>query len=251
MSDFVHLHLHTEYSLLDGACRINKMFERVKEYSQKAVAITDHGAMFGAVEFYRAAKAAGIKPIVGCEVYMAHRRMQDKQFEYDKENYHLVLLCKNETGYKNLCHLVSCAYIDGFYSKPRIDMELLEKHSEGLVALSGCLAGRIPQYLLNGMYNQALEYALKMKEIFGKDSFYLEIQNHGYKEQLQVNALLALLAKEADIGLVATNDVHYLDKNDAQSQAVLMCIQTNSLITEGRPIGFETDEFYLKSTEEM
>lgn len=251
MSDFVHLHLHTEYSLLDGACRINRMFERVKEYGQPAVAITDHGAMFGAVEFYRAAKAAGVKPIIGCEVYLASRSMEDKQFEYDKENYHLVLLCKNETGYKNLCKLVSAAYIDGFYSKPRIDMELLEKHSDGLIALSACLAGRIPQYLLNGMYGEALAHAKKMKGIFGKENYYLEIQNHGYKEQAQVNTQMVKLAKEAELELVATNDVHYLDKEDAQSQAVLMCIQTNSLITEGRPLGFETDEFYLKSTDEM
>lgn len=251
MSSFVHLHLHTEYSLLDGACRINKMFERVKEYSQPAVAITDHGAMFGAVDFYRAAKAAGVKPIIGCEVYVAARSMYDKSNEFDRENYHLVLLCKNATGYKNLCKLVSTAYIDGFYSKPRIDLDLLSKHCDGLVALSACLAGRIPQYLLNGMYSQALEYALKMKGLFGKENFYLEIQNHGYKEQAQVNAQLVKLAKDADLELVATNDVHYLDKSDAQSQAVLMCIQTNSLISEGRPLGFETDEFYLKSTEEM
>ncbi|MBE6688322.1 MAG: DNA polymerase III subunit alpha [Ruminococcaceae bacterium] len=251
MSDFVHLHLHTEYSLLDGACRINKMFERINEYGQSAVAITDHGAMFGAVEFYRAAKAAGVKPIIGCEVYMAERSMHDKQFEHDKENYHLVLLCKNETGYKNLCRLVSAAYVEGFYSKPRIDMELLKNNCEGLIALSACLAGRIPQYLLNGMYDEALKYTLEMKRIFGRENFYLELQNHGYKEQMQVNTLLAKLAKDADAELVATNDVHYLDKQDAQSQAVLMCIQTNSLITEGRPIGFETDEFYLKSTDEM
>ncbi len=251
MSNFVHLHLHTEYSLLDGACRINKMFERVKEYSQPAVAITDHGAMFGAVEFYRAAKKAGVKPIIGCEVYVASRTMQDKQFEYDKENYHLVLLCKNEEGYKNLCKIVSSAYTEGFYSKPRTDLEMLRKHSGGLIALSACLAGRIPQYILNSMYSEALEYALQMKDIFGRENFYLELQNHGYKEQAQVNAGLVRLAKEADLELVATNDVHYLDKEDAQSQAVLMCIQTNSLITEGRPMGFETDEFYLKSTQQM
>ncbi|MBQ9940376.1 MAG: DNA polymerase III subunit alpha [Clostridia bacterium] len=251
MRDFVHLHLHTEYSLLDGACRINRLFDRVKEYSQPAVAITDHGALFGAVDFYKAAQKAGVKAIIGCEIYMASRTMTDKQYEFDKENYHLVLLCKNETGYKNLCKIVSSAYCDGFYSKPRADLDLLKKHSEGLIALSACLAGRIPQYILNGEFDEALLYALQMKDIFGKENFYLELQNHGYKEQITVNSALVKIAEKADIGLVCTNDVHYTDKSDAQSQAVLMCIQTNTTITDRDRIAFETDEFYLKSTQEM
>ena len=251
MDGFVHLHLHTEYSLLDGACRINKLFRRVKEHSQTAVAITDHGAMFGAVDFYRAAKAEGIKPIIGCEIYMASRTMKDKQYELDKDNFHLVLLCKNETGYKNLCKIVSAAYCEGFYSKPRADLELIEKYHDGLICLSACLSGRIPRYILDGDYESAMEYAVKMRDIFGSDNFYLEMQNHGYADQIKVNTALARISEKTGIGLVCTNDVHYMDKEDAQSQAVLMCIQTNTTIAEGRASGFEADEFYLKSTEEM
>ncbi len=250
MADFVHLHLHTEYSLLDGACRIDKLFERVKEHSQSAVAITDHGVMYGAVDFYKSAKKHGIKAIIGCEMYMASRNLTDKLYSLDKENYHLVLLAKNEKGYKNLIKLNSIAHIEGFYSKPRIDMKVLREHSDGLIALSGCIGGRIPQYILAGDYDSAKKHALEMKEIFA-DDFYLEIQNHFIPEEAIVNTSLIRLSKETDIPLVATNDVHYLDKSDAESQSVLMCIQTASTVDAGRMEGFQTDEFYLKSSEEM
>ncbi len=250
MAEFVHLHLHTEYSLLDGACRIDRLFDRVKEHSQSAVAITDHGVMYGAVEFYKAAKKAGVKAIIGCEMYMASRGLEDKLYSLDRENYHLVLLVKNEEGYKNLIKLNSVAHIDGFYSKPRIDMKTLAKYGKGLIALSGCIGGRIPQYILSGDMDSARRVARELKEIFGED-FYLELQNHGLREEALVNASLARLAREEDIPLVATNDVHYIDKEDAESHAVLMCIQTGTTVNEGRLEGFKNDEFYLKSTEEM
>ncbi len=250
MSDFVHLHLHTEYSLLDGACRIDSLFDRVKEHGQSAVAITDHGVMYGAVDFYKAAKKAGVKAIIGCEVYMASRGLEDKLYSMDKDNYHLVLLVKNAVGYKNLIKLNSIAHTEGFYSKPRIDMKTLRQYHEGLIALSGCIGGRIPQYLLAGDYDRALSLAGEMKEIFG-DDFYLEIQSHGIPEETVSNAGLVRLSRELGIGLVATNDVHYLDKKDADSHAVLMAIQTNNTVDKGRPEGFQTDEFYLKSSEEM
>ncbi len=250
MADFVHLHLHTEYSLLDGACRIDSLFDRVKEHGQSAVAITDHGAMYGAVDFYKAAKKAGVKAIIGCEAYMAARGLEDKTFNLDRENYHLVLLVKNETGYKNLIKLNSIAHTEGFYSRPRIDKKTLRRYSEGLIALSACIGGRIPQYILSGQYEKARAEAREMKEIFGGD-FYIEIQNHFIPEEAAVNTSLVKLAREEGIELVATNDVHYLDKKDADSHAVLMCIQTATTVEDGRPEGFMTDEFYLKSTEEM
>ncbi len=250
MADFVHLHLHTEYSLLDGACRIDSLFDRVKEHGQKAVAITDHGVMYGAVDFYKAAKKSGIKPIIGCEIYMASRGLEDKLYSLDRENYHLVLLVKNEKGYKNLIKLNSIAHTEGFYSKPRIDMKTLRQYHEGLIALSACIGGRIPQYILAGDFDGALSYAREMKEIFGED-FYLEVQNHFITEEATTNSGLLRISREENIPLVATNDVHYLDKTDADSHAVLMCIQTNTTIDGGRPEGFKTDEFYLKSTEEM
>lgn len=248
--DFVHLHLHTEYSLLDGACRIEKLFDRVKQHGQSAVAITDHGVMYGAVDFYKAAKKAGIKAIIGCEMYMASRGLLDKQASLDRENYHLVLLVKNSVGYRNLIKLNSIAHIDGFYSKPRIDMKTLRQHSEGLIALSACIAGRIPQYILAGDYEGAKKHALELKDIFG-DDFYLELQDHGIAEEAIVSSSLVRLSRETDIPLVATNDVHYLDRSDAESQAVLMCIQTATTVDKGRLEGFSRDEFYLKSTEEM
>lgn len=250
MSDFVHLHLHSEYSLLDGACRIADIPRRAKECSHSAVAITDHGVMYGAVAFYNACKAEGIKPIIGCEVYLARRTRYDREYAEDSSSYHLVLLCKNEIGYKNLIHMVTVAFEEGFYSKPRIDMELLEKHHEGLIALSACLGGFIPSAIMKGDYDSAREHAMRMHSLFGED-YYLELQDHGLEEQKGVNAQIVRLSRELSIPLVATNDAHYLRRSDADSQAVLMCIQTNSVITDGRPIGFETDEFYYKSTEEM
>ena len=188
MKDFVHLHLHTEYSLLDGACRINRLMERVKELGQTAVAITDHGVMYGVVDFYKAAKKAGIHPVIGCEVYVAPRSRFDKTYELDGDAYHLVLLCKNETGYKNLIYLCSMGFIEGFYSKPRIDFELLKGHSQGLVCLSACLAGEVQQKLANGDYDGAKETALRYQSLFEEGDYYLELQDHGIPEQQMVNA---------------------------------------------------------------
>ncbi len=250
MSDFVHLHLHTEYSLLDGACRIDRLFERAKALGQKAVAMTDHGVMYGAVEFYKAAKKHGIKAIIGCEVYLAPRRMTDKIYSLDKDYYHLVLLAKNEEGYRNLIKLNSLAYTEGFYIKPRIDMASLREHSKGLIALSACLAGQIPQDILNGDYSHALRHAEEMREIFG-DDFYLEIQDHGIPEEKRVIAGLSRLSRETGIELVATNDVHYLERSDALSHAVLMCIQTATTLEGNKVEGFPTDEFYFKDGREM
>ncbi|MGM9682537.1 MAG: DNA polymerase III subunit alpha, partial [Eubacteriales bacterium] len=251
MPGFVHLHLHSEYSLLDGAARISEIPKRAAECSHDAVALTDHGVMYGAVDFYNACRRENIKPIIGCEVYMAPNSRFSKNAGADSKPNHLVLLCKNEVGYKNLIYLVSKGFTEGFYSKPRIDMELLREHADGLIALSACLAGRIPRLLSRGDYAAAAEYALEMKKLFGEDSFYIELQNHGLSEQIQLLPSLVSLSEECDIPLVATNDCHYLRREDAETQAVLMCIQTNSVITDGRPIGFETDEFYYKTTDEM
>ena len=250
MSDFVHLHLHSEYSLLDGACRVREIPKRAKECGHNAVALTDHGVLFGAPAFLSACKKEGIKGIVGCEVYVAPKSRFDKS-SGNAHPYHLVLLCKNETGYKNLLQMVSLSYTEGFYSKPRVDMELLKRFSEGLIALSACLAGRISRNLTAGDFDMAKQAALEYAEIFGKDNFYIEIQNHGFEEQKQILPDLVQLAKECDLPLVATNDCHYLRRRDADTQAILMCIQMNKVITDGRPIGFETDEFYYKDTDEM
>ena len=247
---FTHLHVHTEYSLLDGACRIDKIFDRVKELGQTAIAITDHGVMYGCVDFYKAAKKAGIKPIIGCEVYVATRSRFDKVNRIDG-NHHLVLLCKNETGYRNLIKMVSAGFTEGFYSKPRIDKELLEKHHEGLVCLSACLAGEIPQILLSGDYEKAKSTALYFDNLFGRGNYYIEIQNHGIKAQQQILPDLIQLSRETGIPLVATNDSHYLRKEDSKVQEILICIQTGKTVNDADKMEFETDEFYLKSTEEM
>lgn len=249
-NNFTHLHLHTEYSLLDGACRIEGLMERVKSLGQTAVAITDHGVMFGCVDFYKAAKKHGIKPIIGCEVYVATRTRLDKVNRIDGYN-HLVLLCKNEIGYKNLIKLVSYGFVDGFYNKPRIDREILEKHSEGLICLSACLAGEIPQALLAGDYDKAKNIALYYYELFGKGNFYIEIQDHGIEEQQLVLPHLIRLARETNIPLVATNDAHYLEQEDSKMQHILICIQTNKTVNDDDVLEFGTDEFYVKSTEQM
>ncbi len=250
MGEFVHLHLHTEYSLLDGATRIADIAEKAIAEGQDAVAITDHGVMYGVVDFYTSLKEKGIKPIIGCEVYVAQRSRLSKEGKGDVSGHHLVLLCKNSVGYKNLCYMVSRAFIDGFYMKPRIDMGLLREHHEGLIALSGCVGGRIPQLILSGNLEEAEAYALELKELFSND-FYLEIQNHGMDDERKVAYAIKLISEKHNIPMVATNDVHYLDRSDAEMQATLMCIQTNNVITEGRPLGFETDEFYFKSTAQM
>ena len=249
---FVHLHVHTEYSLLDGACRINKMMERVKELGQSAIAITDHGVMYGCIDFYKSAKAAGIKPIIGCEVYVCPRKMSDRVHGIDNEAYHLVLLCESMKGYENLCQIVSQAYTHGFYGKPRADLELLEKYHGGLIALSACLGGAVPQRLLNNDYEDAKRYALELSRIFGEGNFFLELQDHGIEEQLSVNQGLRRIARETGLPLVITNDAHYLRKEDAEMQDVLLCVQTGKTVDEENRMRMEPfGEYYLKSEEEL
>ncbi len=248
---FVHLHVHSEYSLLDGACRINGMMDRVKEIGQNAIAITDHGVMYGCIDFYKAAKDAGVKPIIGCEVYVARRGMEDRVHGIDNDPYHLVLLCENMTGYQNLCYLVSEANSRGFYGKPRVDLELLSTHHEGIIALSACLAGGVAQYLMDEDYERAKEYALKMADIFGPERFYLELQDHGIDEQRAVNQGVQRIARETGLPLVVTNDAHYLRKEDAAMQDVLLCVQMGKTVDDENRMKFQTDEFYLKSEEEL
>ena len=248
--NFTHLHLHTEYSLLDGACRIEGLMQRVKALGQTAVAITDHGVMYGCVDFYKAAKKAGVKPIIGCEVYVATRTRFDKVNRIDGSN-HLVLLCKNETGYKNLIKMVSAGFTEGFYNKPRVDHELLEEYHEGLICLSACLAGEIPQALLAGDYEKAKNLARYYEDLFGKGNYYIEIQDHRLDEQRTVLPLLVRLSRETGIPLVATNDAHYLEKEDSRMQHILICIQTNKTVSDDDVLEFGTDEFYVKSTDEM
>ena len=248
---FVHLHVHTEYSLLDGACRIGSMMERVKELGQNAIAITDHGVMYGCIDFYKAAKAAGIKPIIGCEVYVARRGMEDRVHGIDNDPYHLVLLCKDRKGYENLCLMVSEAFQHGFYGKPRVDLELLRKYHEGLIATSACLAGAVAQQLLNEDYEGAKRHALALRDIFGPEHFYLELQDHGIPEQTPVNQGVMRLARETGLPLVVTNDAHYLRRSDAKMQDVLLCVQTGKTVDDPNRMKFGTDEFYLKSEEEL
>ena len=248
---FVHLHLHTEYSLLDGACRIDGLMDRVKEVGQTAVAVTDHGVMYGCIDFYKAAKAAGVKPIIGCEVYVARRGMTDRVHGQDNDPYHLVLLCENRKGYENLCYLVSEAFIHGFYGKPRVDLALLAQYHEGLIALSACLAGAIPQHLMGEDYEGAKEYALKLSDIFGQGNFFLELQDHGIDEQRPVNQGIQRLARETGLPMVITNDAHYLRREDAKMQDVLLCIQTGKTVDDQNRMKFQTEEFYVKSEEEL
>ncbi|MDR1101902.1 MAG: DNA polymerase III subunit alpha [Clostridiales bacterium] len=251
MEDFVHLHLHTVYSLLDGATRIDQLCRRAKELGQKAVAITDHGVMYGVVEFYLAAKNAGIKPILGCEVYIAARTLDDKEANKDSNSAHLVLLAKNNIGYKNLMKIVSIGHTRGFYRKPRVDRNILREYSEGIIALSGCIIGEIPLAFLDGNSEKAFEIARDYISIFGKDNFFIELQNHGILEQVQVNKQLISMAQELDIGLVATNDVHYLERKDSEIQDVLLCIQTGKTLDDTDRMKFTGSEFYLKSGDEM
>ena len=250
---FVHLHVHTEYSLLDGACRIKDLPGIVREMGQTACAITDHGAMYGVIDFYRACKAEGVKPIIGCEVYVAPlgRSRFDKVHEFDAESRHLVLLCENEEGYRNLSYMVSMAWTEGFYIKPRIDMALLREHHEGLIALSACLAGEIPKRLRNGEYENARKYALEMAELFGEDHFYLELQDHGIRDQAIVNREILRLHEDTGIPMVCTNDAHYLRKEDAEAHDVLLCIQTGKLLEDENRMRYEPRNFYLRSEAEM
>ncbi len=251
MTDFVHLHVHTEYSLLDGACRIKDLVKAAKAKGQTALSITDHGVMYGAVDFYKAAKAEGIKPIIGCEVYVAPRTRFDKIKEYDGEYRHLVLLCKNMVGYRNLIAMVSKGFTEGFYSKPRIDEDLLAEHTEGLIALSACLSGEIPKCLLKNDYDKAKQTALKYNSMFGQGNYYLEMQDHGLDEEQRVNPQLIRLSKETGIPLVATNDVHYIEKQDHEVQKILICIGTGKTVNEDNTLEFPTKEFYLKTGDEM
>lgn len=249
--NFTHLHVHTEYSLLDGCCRIEQLIDRAAELGQRSLAITDHGVMYGVISFYKYALSKGVKPIIGCEVYVAPRSRFDKQKGPDSRYSHLVLLCENNEGYRNLIKLVSAGFTEGFYSKPRIDRELLKKYHSGIIALSACLAGEIPQLLLNGEYEKAKQTALWYREVFGENNYFLELQDHGIEEQRKVNPQIIRIAEETGIGLVATNDVHYIKHDDFKMHKVLLCIQTGSKITEDNPIEFKTNEFYLKSADEM
>lgn len=249
--DFVHLHVHTEYSLLDGFSRIKNLISRAKELNMSSIAITDHGCMFGAIDFYKVAKKEGIKPIIGCEVYTAPRGLRDKDPNYDKNQGHLVLLAKNMQGYQNLIKLVSTSYVEGFYYKPRIDMHELEKYSDGIIALSACLAGDISRCLMDRNYEKAKSFALEYEKIFGKGNFYLEIQDQNIREQKGINLEIIKLSKETNIPLVATNDVHYVNKSDSKIHDVLMCIQMGKTVDDPSRMRFGSDEFYLKSREEM
>ena len=248
---FVHLHMHTEYSLLDGSIRINELVKKVKDMGMNAVAITDHGNMFGAIEMYKACKKEGIKAIIGCEVYVAPRSRFEKQGKIDTEPNHLILLAMNKTGYKNLVKLVSSGYTEGFYYKPRIDMDILKECNEGLICLSACLAGKVARQIVNGNINGAKETIKEFKDIFGKERYFLEIQDNKLREQILVNQNLLQLAKECDLELVATNDCHYLDENDYASHEVLLCIQTRKTMEDEDRMTFKTNEFYVKSKEQM
>ncbi len=247
---FTHLHLHTEYSLLDGSGKVKDIMKKAKELGMDSIAITDHGVMYGCVAFYKAAKEQGIKPILGCEVYVAAKSMDIKLNDKENSTHHLVLLVKNEIGYENLMKIVSTASIEGFYYKPRIDHEYLKNHSEGLIALSACLGGEVQSYHLKDNYEKAKEVALIYKDIFN-DDFYLEIQNHGMEEQRKVTEENIRLSKETGIPLVATNDVHYINQKDSKSHDVLMCIQTAKTVDDPNRRRYPSDQFYLKSPDEM
>ena len=248
---FTHLHVHTEYSLLDGMSRISELPSYARELGMTALAITDHGAMFGVIDFYKACIKEGIKPVIGCEVYTAARSIYDKAADKDRYSGHLILLAENQTGYSNLVKIVSKSYVDGFYFKPRVDKELLSKHSEGIIALSGCLAGNVQRLLLLGDYEGAKDEALALADIFGRDNFFLEIQNHYLEEDKVVIEQLKRLSTDINIPLVATNDAHYIRKSDAKAHDILLCIQTATSIDDEKRMRFENDSFYLKSEEEM
>ena len=248
---FCHLHTHTEYSLLDGEASIQKLIARVKELGMTSCAITDHGSMYGAVDFYREAKAQGIHPIIGCEVYMAPRSRFDKVHDIDNKTSHLILLAENQTGYQNLIKLVSSGYTDGFYYKPRIDFELLKEYHEGIIALSACLAGEVPKAILRDDYKGARDIVERYVSVLGKDNYFLEIQDHGISEQKRIIPEIIRLSQETGVDIVATNDIHYLKKEDARYQDVLMCIQMEKTVDDPDRMRFDTEEFYIKSPEEM
>jgi DNA polymerase-3 subunit alpha len=247
---FVHLHLHTEYSLLDGAIRIPELVKTVAQYEMPAVAISDHGVLYGVIDFYNACREAGIKPIIGCELYLAPRRMRDRTRQ-DQTSYHLLLLAQDEVGYRNLLRLSTIAHLEGFYYKPRVDKEVLRQHAEGLIATSSCLAGEIPDALLKGNYERARQLVSEYCDIFGRENFYIELQDHGLPDQRVVNEGLLQLAQEFHLPLLATNDAHYLNQEDAEIHDILLCVQTNARITDPKRLRFGTQEFYLKSPQQM
>ncbi|MDY3918875.1 MAG: PHP domain-containing protein, partial [Candidatus Limivivens sp.] len=249
---FAHLHVHTEYSLLDGSNKINEYVARVRELGMDSAAITDHGVMFGVIDFYRAARVQGINPILGCEVYVAPNSRFDKEIgAKDDRYYHLVLLAENNQGYANLMKIVSKGFVEGFYYKPRVDLELLEQYHEGLIALSACLAGEVSRYLVRGMYEDAKKAALRYEAIFGKGNFFLELQDHGIPEQKMVNQQLLRMSQETGIGLVATNDVHYTTAEDAEPHDILLCLQTGRKLADEDRMRYEGGQYYVKSPQEM
>lgn len=250
--EFTHLHVHTEYSLLDGSNKINEYVARVKELGMDSAAITDHGVMFGCIDFYRVAKAAGIKPILGCEVYVAPGSRFDKEIGKEEDRYyHLVLLAENQEGYQNLMKIVSAGFVDGFYYKPRVDLEILEKYHEGIIALSACLAGEVARNVTKGFYEESKKAALRYEEIFGKGNFFLELQDHGIPEQQRVNQQLVRMSRETGIELVATNDIHYTYSTDAEAHDILLCVQTGKRLADEDRMRYEGGQYYVKSVEEM
>ena len=250
---FTHLHVHTEYSLLDGSSKIKEITARAKELGMDSLAITDHGVMYGVIDFYRAAHAAGIKPIIGCEVYVTPgSRFQKETGKQDEDRYyHLVLLAENNTGYDNLMKIVSKGFVDGFYYRPRVDYEVLETYHEGIIALSACLAGEVQRFLMRNMYEEAVKSALRYQNIFGKGNFFLELQDHGIPEQRMVNTQLVRMSRETGIELVATNDVHYTYADDATPHDILLCIQTGKKVSDENRMRYEGGQYYCKSEEEM
>jgi len=250
--NFTHLHVHTEYSLLDGSGKIKEMVLRAKELGMDSLAITDHGVMYGVIDFYKACIAEGIKPIIGCEVYVAPNSRFDREIGASEERYHhLVLLAENNIGYQNLMKIVSKGFLEGFYYKPRIDLEVLQEHHQGIIALSACLAGEVSGHLRKGFYEEAKKAACRLRDIFGQDNFFLELQDHGMAEQKSVNQGLLRLSKDTGIPLIATNDVHYTYEEDAQSHDILLCIQTQKKVSDENRMRYDGGQYYLKSPEEM
>ena len=248
---FVHLHVHSEYSLLDGFSNINKLVERAAEYGMPALALTDHGAMYGVIDFYNAARKAGVKPIIGIEGYMAARRMGDREPQFDKRSTHLLLLAENQTGYQNLLKLASGAQLEGFYYFPRVDHEFLAENSEGLICTSGCMSAEIPRLIQRGDLQMAQKKLDWYYEVFGSDRFFLELQNHNIKDLERINKTLLDLGKRYQSRFVATNDVHYVDREDARLQDILLAIQTSCFINDQNRMRMEGDSFYLRSAQEM
>ena len=250
MKDFVHLHVHSEYSLLDGSARIDELAEQASKLGMNALALTDHGVMYGTIQFYKACKKYGIKPILGCEIYVTNADYMLKD-NLNRKYYHLVVLAENEEGYQNLLKIVSEGFVNGYYYRPRVDYNILRKYSKGIIATSACLGGEVQSALLDGNYNKAKEVALLYNDIFGEGNFFLELQDHGMPEQIKVNEDLRILSKDINIDLIASNDTHYLNKSDSISHDVLLCVQTGTTIHEENRMKFPSDEFYLKSPEEM